>query len=69
MCAVGKLPEQGDAVIWSCGESWARPPGGSCDDPVVNWSNRDNSSGPKFVTAVQNQDSTLANSGDDPMAT
>lgn len=53
------MPKQGEAAIWSLGESSASPPGGNCEDPVVNWSKRDISSEPKFVTAVQNQESTF----------
>ncbi len=59
VCAVGRVPKQGEAAIWSLGESSASPPGGNCEDPVVNWSKRDISSEPKFVTAVQNQESTF----------
>lgn len=47
----------------------ANPPAGSSEDPVVNCKRRERSSGVKFWTAVQNQERTLLNSSEYPIAT
>ena len=57
VCAVGKLPCVGAVVIWNLGLSSAKPPGGSCEHPVVNWSSRAMCSCVKLATIVQNQSS------------
>ena len=67
--AVGKLPNVGAAVIWKRGLSSANPPGGSCEQPVVNCSSCAISSCVKFATAVQNQSRILRNSGEPPFTT
>lgn len=56
--AVGRLPKVSASIIWNFGLSSAKPPVGSWEHPVVNWSSIANSSSVKFVTAVQNQSRT-----------
>lgn len=67
--AVGRLPNVGAAVIWKRGLSSAKPPGGSCEQPVVNCSRRAISSCVKFATAVQNQSRMRRNSEELPFTT
>ena len=68
VCAVGKLAKVGAAVIWNRGLSCWNPPGGNCEQPVVNCNNRAISSCVKLLTAVQNQSRTRRNSGELPLA-
>lgn len=67
--AVGRLPNVGAAVIWKRGLSSAKPPGGNCEQPVVNCSRRAISSCVKLATAVQNQSRIRRNSEDPPLTT
>ena len=55
VCAVGSASVVGAEEICIGGESSANPPGGSWEDPVMNWTNRASSSWVKLVTIVQNQ--------------
>lgn len=68
VCAVGRLANVGAAVIWKRGLSCWKPPGGSCEQPVVNCNSLAISSRVKLLTAVQNQSNTLRNSGEPPLA-
>lgn len=54
VCDVGKLFRVGAGDIWKFGLSSLNPPGGNCDDPVTNCSNRANSSWENVPTIVQN---------------
>lgn len=69
MCAVGKLPKVGAAVIWNLGLSSLKPPGGSWEQPVVNCNNLAISSWVKLPTAAQNQPRVRLNSGELPFTT
>ena len=42
MCAVGSCPYVGAWVIWKFGVRSLKPPGGSCEQPVVNCTNLNN---------------------------
>lgn len=54
VCAVGRVLWVGAAIIWNEGQRAAKPPGGSWEEPVVNWSSRANSSWVRLETTVQN---------------
>lgn len=69
MCAVGKFPNVGAAVIWNLGLNSLKPPGGNCEQPVVNCSNLAISSWVKLPTAAQNQPTILLNSAELPLTT
>ena len=58
MCAVGSLPLVGAGVMVNRGSSSLKPPGGSWEQPVTNWSSLAISSWVKLLTTVQNQERT-----------
>lgn len=54
VCAVGSVLCVGAAMIWKEGQRVLKPPGGSCEEPVVNCNKRASSSCVKDDTTAQN---------------
>lgn len=67
--AVGKFPNVGAAIIWNLGQSSLKPPGGSCEHPVVNCRSLAISSWVKLPIAAQNHPTVLRNSSEFPFTT
>ena len=61
MCDVGSRPLVGAEVIVNLGLSSLKPPGGSCELPVTNWSSFAISSCVKLLVTDQNHDRTCWN--------